>query len=37
MGDQHTKPLMSDLPGSPVVKMLCVQCRGYGFTSWAGN
>lgn len=29
MGDQYTKPLMSDLPGSPVVKMLCVQCREF--------
>ena len=26
-----------DFPGSPVVKSLWLQCRGYGFNSWLGN
>ena len=32
-------PLRSwwDFPGSPVVKILCFQCRGHGFDSWLGN
>jgi len=26
-----------DLPGGPVVKTLCCQCRESGFNPWSGN
>ena len=26
-----------DFPGGPVVKTLCCQCRGHGFSPWFGN
>ena len=26
-----------DIPGGPVVKTPCSQCRGHGFNPWLGN
>ena len=33
----QTYDLDWDLPGGPVVKIPCFQCREYGFHPWSGN
>ena len=34
---QPKKELVQELPGSPVAKTLCSQCRETGFAPWSGN
>ena len=33
----HLNVIHWDFPGSPVVKTLCFQCRGYRFNPWFGE
>ena len=33
----YLKASFKDFPGSPVVKALSFQCRGYKFDLWSGN
>ena len=35
--NQSQKVTCWDLPGGPVAKTLCSQCRGSGFGPWSGN
>ena len=37
LGTQHQESRTRDIPGGPVVKAPCFQCRGPGFDPWLGT